>query len=90
MDGFQKLFEFRSMHEEFNPEAPCTIIESQSGIFALCRGSGGKGVLCVHNFSGSEEKFRANNERLGEVTVAAHGLRWIAFDSGGIKGELII
>ena len=89
MDGFQKLLEFRAAHTAFSPEVPCKVLESQAGIFALYRGPcDGGGVLCVENFSPSQAKFNPGMTGLGEITIAAHGLAWIAFDSGGIRGEL--
>jgi sucrose phosphorylase len=89
LGGFRKLLEFRAAQEAFNPEVPCKVLESQAGLFALYRGScGGGGVLCVQNFSASQERFNPGMSGLGEITIAAHGLAWIAFDSGGIRGEV--
>ncbi|MCL2066992.1 MAG: alpha-amylase family glycosyl hydrolase [Treponema sp.] len=92
MDGFRKLFNFRSAHEAFNPEAPCRIIDSKAeGIFAVHRSSANADdVLCVQNFSEVEVRFDPVLPPLGVITVAAHGLVWIAFNSGGIRRELAI
>jgi len=89
LGGFQKLLEFRAAHAAFSPEVPCKVLESQAGVFALYRGPrDGGGVLCVQNFSPSQERFDSGMSGLGGITIAAHGLAWIAFDSGGIRGEL--
>jgi sucrose phosphorylase len=90
MDGFQKLLKFRAEHEAFNPENPCKTLDSGAvGIFALYRGPcNGEGVLCVHNFSATEVRFDPKMPPLGEITVAAHGLVWVAFNQNGIQGKL--
>jgi sucrose phosphorylase len=89
LDGFRKLLEFRTAQQAFNPEVPCKVLESPAGLFALYRGPcNGEGVLCLQNFSASEARFNPGMSPLGEITVAAHGLAWIAFDAGGIRREL--
>ena len=91
MDGFQKLFAFRAEEEAFNPEAPCEILKTEEkGVFALVRETGEKeGVFCAQNFSGRDVKFNTGLPSLGEITVPAHGLVWVAFDSRGAKKQLV-
>ncbi|GHV96706.1 hypothetical protein AGMMS50293_30260 [Spirochaetia bacterium] len=67
------------------------------GIFALYRGqesSGARGmdcgVICIQNFSPAEVQFDPGIASLGEISVPGHGLCWLAFDSGGIRRELVI
>jgi sucrose phosphorylase len=92
MAGFQKLFAFRSALEAFDPAAPCRVLESGGGVFALVRGAdrAGISVLCAHNFSPVESTLDTGIPALGVVIVPVRGFRWIAFDTGGVKRELSI
>jgi sucrose phosphorylase len=90
--GFEKLMEFRAAEDAFNPGVPCKVLTGEGGIFALYRGreGSGSGVICIQNFSPAEVQFDPATAPLGEISVPGHGLRWIAFDSGGIRRELVI
>jgi sucrose phosphorylase len=90
LDGFRQLFAFRSAEEAFHPAVPCRALPCGGGLFALCRGpaDGGRGVLCVENFAAAEARFDSGIPAAGEITVPARGLRWIAYDSGGITRDL--
>jgi sucrose phosphorylase len=94
MEGFQKLFAFRSAEPAFNPQSPCRILEcaETSGLFALLRGSDSEGgsVLCVQNFSAEEANFNTGIPALGGISIAPHGLRWISFDPQGIRRDLAV
>jgi sucrose phosphorylase len=95
--GFQKLLEFRSAEDAFDPAAPCRVLRNcGGGVFALVRGPGraGGSVLCVQNFAPAAVSFDAGIPALatvrGGLTVPGGTVRWIAFDSGGPRRELVL
>jgi sucrose phosphorylase len=89
MDGFRRLLEFRAALESFAPESPCRVLDSGGSVFALVRGPDplGISVLCAHNFADVPAALDTGIAALGGITVPARGLRWIAFDSGGVRRE---
>ena len=94
MAGFQKLLGFRAAEAAFDPAAPSRVLENPGteGIFALIRGPdhAGGSVLCAQNFSPAGARLRTGVPSLGDIDLPARGLRWIAFDSGGARRELVL
>lgn len=88
--GFEKLLAFRSAAPAFDPAAPCRVLESGGGMFALLRGPdrSGESVLCVENFAPVGGKIDSGVPVLGETALPGHSLRWIAFDAKGVHREL--
>jgi sucrose phosphorylase len=92
MRGFEELFAFRSAEAAFDPGVPRTVLPGDPGIFALGMGCGqkeGRAVICAQNFSSRELELETG-EKPGIITVPAHGFRWIAFDSEGVKRDLCL
>jgi sucrose phosphorylase len=90
MNGFHRLFEFRSAEDAFDPASACKVLDGEGGIFALERESpdGRSKVIALMNFSAHEESFELPS--IGTMKLEAHGTRWIAYDKTGIQRELIL
>ncbi len=66
-DGYLMMLKVRNKEKAFDPLSPQKVLTTNGPVFAVFRGEGAEGVLCLNNTSGGDIEVRLSLSELNEI-----------------------